>query len=340
MKKILFTSFFLLMSLQGYMQNVFTLDGTSGTRVYTHIDSAMKYAVDGDYLYLPGATINIPASLMVKKRLNIIGAGHYPDSAKATGITMISGNVHFWTTSSGSLLQGVHINGNIYFGVDVPSAAAKNILISRCLLLGSLHLSENGNANRGAENILIKENVFKGDLYLANVPNVLIENNFIEGGVVYGTGQVLVRNNIFLRRFGNAVNSSNSVRFESNVFMASGGFFAGTNTNLQFYHNIFKEGDVIGPSSTHVNNKFSITNLFISQSGTEFSYEQNYHLTSDSPAKNAGFDGKDCGIFGGANPYKEGAVPVNPHIRAKTLPAQTDAQGKINVQVTVAAQNN
>lgn len=340
MKKILFLSLLALLSFSViWSQHVFTLDGGSGTRVYTSIDSAMKYAVDGDYLYLPGTIINIPPGLMVKKRMNIIGAGHYPDSSVATGITVISGSVHFWSTASGSMIQGVFINGNIFLGVDPASSAAKNILVSRCNLV-SIYLSYEGTTNYGAENIIIKDNVFRGDFFLAKVPNVLIENNFIEGTVVYGNGQVVVKNNIFLRRTGNAVSTSSSIRFENNIFMASGGFFGGTNSNHQFYNNIFKEADVIGPSPTHQNNKFDVTNLFVNQSGPEFIYAHNYHLTADSPAKNAGYDGKDCGVFGGANPYKEGALPVNPHIRSKTLPSQTDTQGKINVQVTVSAQNN
>jgi hypothetical protein len=143
-----------------------------------------------------------------------------------------------------------------------------------------------------------------------------------------------------LRTLGNAIVNCNGIRLENNIFMTSGGFWAGNNYNVQFYNNIFKETDPLGAAPVYLNNKFSVTNLFVDAPEGAFSYTGNYHLKSDSPARNAGFDGKDCGIYGGANPYKEGALPVNPHIRAKTLPAQTDAQGKINVQVTVAAQNN
>ncbi len=339
MKKILFTSIFLLMALQGYLQNVFTLDGSSGTRAYSSIDSALKYAQDGDYLYLPGTTISIPAGFMVKKRLNIIGAGHYPDSTSATGITILGGNLHFWSESSGSMLQGVNITGSILMGTDANNSAAKNILISRCSFF-YLNLSFNGTQNWGAENIIARECIIRGEVQLAYIPNVVVENSIIHGGVLYGSSQTIVRNCIMLRTLGNAVSHSNGTRFENNIYMGSAGFWAGNNTNVQFYNNVFKDTDPIGAGPMNLNNKFSVTNLFVNAPDGEFSYKGNYHLNSDSPAKNAGFDGKDCGIFGGANPYKEGAVPVNPHIRAKTLPAQTDAQGKINVQITVAAQNN
>lgn len=339
MKKILVTSIFLTMALQGYLQNVFTLDGTTGTRAYSNIDSALKYAQDGDYLYLPGGTINLPAPLIIQKRLNIIGAGHYPDSTSATGLTIIPNNVYFQTTSSGSMLQGVFMNGNIYLGTEAKYSAAKNILISRCSFF-TMYLSDDGMNYRGAENIIIRECIVRADIIFAVVPNVLVENCLINGGLAHGGGQTSVKNCLMLRASGNALVHCNGIRLENNIIMSSSGFWAGNNYNVQAYNNIFKETDPLGAGPMYLNNKFSITNLFVNAPDGAFSYTGNYHLKSDSPARNAGFDGKDCGIYGGSNPYKEGAVPVNPHIRAKVLPAQTDAQGKINVQVTVAAQNN
>jgi hypothetical protein len=321
-------------------QNVFTLDGSAGTRAYSSIDSALKYAQDGDYLYLPGATINIPGGFMVKKRLNIIGAGHYPDSTIATGTTVIAGNLHFFPESSGSMLQGIYTSGSIYMGLEAASANVKNMMFSRCNV-NSLHLSHDGTTFTNAENIVIRECIIRGDIAAARAKNVLAENCIIDGGINSADGQTIVRNCIFMRVISFGVNSNAGTRFENNIFMANAGFWGGSNSNLQFYNNIFREGDPLGgPSPLYVNNKFSVTNLFVNAPAGGFSYAGNYHLNSDSPAKNAGLDGKDCGVYGGANPYKEGAVPVNPHIRVKTLPAQTDAQGKINVQVTVAAQNN
>ncbi|HSK13334.1 MAG TPA: hypothetical protein VK907_08965, partial [Phnomibacter sp.] len=87
-------------------------------------------------------------------------------------------------------------------------------------------------------------------------------------------------------------------------------------------------------------NQFGVTNLFIAQTGNAFSEKDDYHLTANSPARNAGFDGKDCGIYGGANPYKIGAVPMNPHIRSKEISAQTDGQGMLQIKATVVAQEN
>jgi hypothetical protein len=191
----------------------------------------------------------------------------------------------------------------------------------------------------GAESVFIKDNVIRNSILFAYVKNVVVENNIIEGGLTQANGSINVRNNVFLRRTANLLSYFENCRLESNVILASTSFFYGSTAGNVFYNNVFKENDPLGASFSW-NNKFDVTNLFVNQSGSSFSYLHDYHLNNDSPARNAGFDGTDCGIYGSANPYKEGAVPMNPHIRSKTLPAQTDAQGKLNVQVTVAAQNN
>lgn len=336
MKKISVLSAAFFISITLFSQSIFTLDGISGTRVFTTLDTAIVYAQDGDYLYLPGTTISMPAGLIIKKRLTIIGAGHYPDSTQASGQTSFTGNMYFLTESSGSFLQGVYINGNIFFGNIPANAAPKNILISRCNII-AINLSDDGSSFRGAENVVIKDNVIRENIYCAYVKNVVIENNIINGAIQHGNGMITIRNNILLRNTGNLLYYLSASRWENNIFLSSSAFSYGGSGNL-YFNNIFKEGDPLGVEFSS-GNQFSVTDLFVNQSGTIFSYTQNYHLTPTSPARAAGLSGTDCGIYGGSNPYKEGAVPVNPHIQSKLLPAQTDAQGKINVQIKVAAQN-
>jgi hypothetical protein len=95
----------------------------------------------------------------------------------------------------------------------------------------------------------------------------------------------------------------------------------------------------LGGSDISEQNLFSITNLFVVPNST-FDYAGNYHLATGSPAIHAGKGGTDCGIYGGPRPYKEAAVPANPHIRSKTIADNTNAAGQLQVQATVVAQNN
>jgi hypothetical protein len=81
-------------------------------------------------------------------------------------------------------------------------------------------------------------------------------------------------------------------------------------------------------------------NIFVNQTGNIYSYMQDYHLKSTSPGKNAGTDGMDVGIYGGSSPFKEGALPVNPHIRFKNVAGSTNSSGTLNIHFKVAAQDN
>ncbi len=336
MRKLLLFAIGFCAVLSARSQSVITLDGPSGTRVYTTLDTAIIYAQDGDYVYLPGGVISIPGGLIIQKRLTIIGAGHYPDSTQATGQTAFTGSIYFTTPSSGSMLQGIYINGSILIGTSPANSGASNILISRCNVF-SINLSYNGTEPGGAQNIFIKDNVIRSSIAFAYIQNVTVENNIIAGALQNGNGMITIRNNIFLRNEPNLLSYLSSTSWENNIITGSSAFMYGGSGNL-FYNNIFKEGDPLGVEFSS-GNQFNVTDLCVNQSGTTFAYTQNYHLTASSPARAAGLAGTDCGVYGGANPYKEGAVPVNPHIQSKLLPTQTDAQGKINVQVKVAAQN-
>lgn len=44
------------------------------------------------------------------------------------------------------------------------------------------------------------------------------------------------------------------------------------------------------------------------------------------------------GIYGGSTPWKEGAIPSNPHIFFKNISNATDGSGNLPVQIKVSAQ--
>ena len=69
-----------------------------------------------------------------------------------------------------------------------------------------------------------------------------------------------------------------------------------------------------------------------------FTLPKNLKIREDSPCKNAGTDGTDIGIFGCPAPYKDGAVPFNPHINKALISGQTDKDGKLKVDIQVSAQ--
>jgi len=91
------------------------------------------------------------------------------------------------------------------------------------------------------------------------------------------------------------------------------------------------------------NNNYSSSQadtLFVnSPNASSFDYQYNYHLKPNSPYLSAGSDGTEIGIYGGNSPYREGAVPSNPHIYFKQVSTQTNSNGQLPVQFKVRTSN-
>ncbi|MFH2143678.1 MAG: hypothetical protein ABIJ97_14735 [Bacteroidota bacterium] len=336
-----------------YSQSVFVVQNATNSSVHQILDSALYYAADDDYIYLPGGNFNV-GNVRISKKLNIIGAGHYPDSTQATGATAFTGNIYFKTGSDGSTLQGIYLNGDIFMGDSCVTGNVSNILISRCNI-NKIFLTYNTTTttNCGAQNIFVKECVVRSNIRGANAQNVVFENNIIAGGLGNFDGNANFKNNVFMKTCSTTSGAFGyqvlyyvyNCTFENNIFKQSSSlssYFAFSTTDNLFNNNVFGFPSCFTGAGSCNNCLYDVNfiNQFVNVPGTAFEYPYNYHLSDTSVAIIAGTNGTDCGIYGGDNPYKEGAVPVNPHIQFKQIPSATDSQGKLNIQVKVSAQEN
>ena len=125
----------------------------------------------------------------------------------------------------------------------------------------------------------------------------------------------------------------------NNIFLnPQAGTFNGISNQIN--NNLFVNvSPILGTTPITANNYTGVaqSEIFTSQSGYAFDYSHNYHL--QSPATYLGIDGKEVGIYGGFNEYKEGAVPSNPHIQWKNIAPITTTDGLLNVQINAAAQD-
>jgi len=346
MKTILTILSFLLINAV-FSQSVFVVQNDVSPSAHQTLDSALFYAADGDYIYLPGGTFNV-GSVRISKNLNIIGAGHYPDSTQATGRTALTGNIYFKTGADGSTLQGLYLNGDIYMGDSCATGNVQNIHISRCNV-NNIYLTSTstGIANCGAQNIFIKDCVIRTSLRGAYVQGVVVETSILNY-IAYFDGNAEFKNNIFLKQgTGSSLSLcvmydvSNCV-FNNNIFKnsSSTNYFASSSVNNTFNNNIFNMSSCYGGSCFNCLYNIDFYSQFVNVPVNSFDYTYNFLLSDTSVAIGAGLSGTDCGIYGGDNPYKEAAVPVNPHIQLKQIPSATDSQGKLNIQVKVRAQDN
>jgi hypothetical protein len=343
----------LFMFQNSFSQSIITVQSGINVYQYNSFDSAMAYAINGDQIYLPGGVFT-SGNFIVNKSVEIFGAGHYPDSTLATGITNLIGDVNLVNGSSGGLLTGCYISGNIKVGSGVPGTdSVSNFSISRCNF-NNLYLSSTGLPPTNAHIFSVSENIIRGSIMGANAQSINISQNIIQGGVGYFSGNATFNNNDFIG-LGNCpvlisfLNLVSSSTFVNNIFLFSppactGAAFFGDTCNLNvFTNNLFKSA-ITFPNGTN-NGYNSITNqtvssIFLTATGDVFYYSQDYHLKTTSLGYHAATDGYDVGVYGTLQPYKTDAVPFNPHIQQKAISTSTNPQGQLNIQINVAGQDH
>ncbi len=297
--------------------------------------NAYNAAVNGDTIYLPGGFYPPPS--LFDKRISVIGAGHHPDSSAATLTTVINGDITLGDNADGSSFTGFYLNGG--FGIGYNTSVI-NLTISRVYMTTGISIS--GDRSTPCINGNVRECIITGEVYGTNISQFTFANNIFLHRIIYLEASMLT-NNIFLG--GDDMGGIYRVLYyinqsviRNNIFYKPINDFPTSSSN-QFQNNIFTNTPPL-TGNTATGNFFNVSasDIFVSYDNTGFKYTHNFHLKT--PASYAGTDATQVGLYGTAKPWKEGSVPMNPHLQTKTIAENTDADGKIQVQIKVAAQNN
>lgn len=319
------------------------LHSTAGVQIFkgnVALASAYTAAASGDTLYLSGGTFTPPATF--DKKLMILGAGHYADSAQTTGKTFINGNVSLGENSDLSYFEGIEFNGNL----STPyNASVNSFTLKRCRVVGNFAFEGDLNTTPST-NIALIGNVFMGSVSSVNMTGSMIANNIFCNTLHNTNGNVIV-NNDFLNgvyiNYQYYVFSGNNNTFNNNIFVyATNNALASSGSAGNIYNNnLFVSATPnYGTTPSYVGNYVNIaqTAIFVNQTGNAFDYGHDYHL--QDPVTYLGNDATQVGIYGGSFSYKEGAVPMNPHIQVKNISPVTDANSELQIQIQVKAQND
>ena len=332
MKTILLSAFLLLLVVSAnFAQNLIAVQNGGTPKFYSVLDSAIIKSQNGDTIYLSAGSYLI--SGVLEKCLHIVGNGCNPDSTFATGVTILS-NLSLGSGSSNGSIIGTYISSTISIASNITGYT-----FSRCYLTGGLK------ADFNIDNFVIKEckigsysncswcsgyNSING-----SVSNIYLANNIIFNSI--GSQGGVVKNNVFLQDCCSGyctITSVNNCLVENNIVRCTNGF----GSNSIFRNNInFGVNGVGSYGNQGSNNLYSglpIDSIFVNTTSLDL------HLRSGSPYHNAGTDGTDIGIYGGAFPWKEGSVPSNPHFQTVKIAPKTDANGSLNVNIKVKAQDN
>lgn len=327
MKTLILTSIILVLGLGASAQNLIAVQNGGTPSFYQQVDDAITNAQNGDTIFIPGGTWNV--SRQIDKELHFIGVGHHPDSTRATFATTLIGKLLLKTAASHGSITGVYLND--YISTD--SEDVDYYSISRC------HIKNGFYFNSTTSNFTILECVLEGIFTAYNTSFSAINFSFFNNIIGAGSGYIvfdnsIYRNNIFLQN-----PYSRYSLFENNVFVLSNGMWACENSTAK--NNLFNNS-FIHESGTNVGyNNFQfydLSTIFIDANVYPFNYPNEYRLQPSSPGLNVGTDGTDIGIYGGIFPWKEGSVPFNPHFKRFEVSPSTDANGNLNVNIKVAAQ--
>ncbi|MBK9636550.1 MAG: hypothetical protein IPO63_01545 [Bacteroidetes bacterium] len=343
MKSIL-TSLLLMLLSNSFVfsQSLITVQHNGTPTFFASLDSAIIASQNGDTIYVPGGSFNLTTS--INKILHVFGVGHNPDSTLATDRTVISGGVNLLSGASGGSLTGIYFQSGTTYntGQILFSDNVIGYKISRCYISGGISCDSAGTTNIVISECMIGEyslcftcsNWYSISM-LTSVNN-LISNNITKAKVRAKESSIL--NNILLNNSNDAL-SCNSCLIENNIAISNSTNY---HSSCVFHNNInLGVNGVVGNGNQGSNNYLGIqfNPLFVNYSGV-LDYTSNFHLVQGSLYINAGFDGTDIGIYGGLYPWKEGSVPFNPHIQLKNIANTTDANGNLNINIQVGAQDH
>ncbi|MDO8898267.1 MAG: hypothetical protein Q7V19_11490, partial [Bacteroidales bacterium] len=330
MKKLFIIVMVLLPSfLMSQNLNIATLHKSNGVQNFTGMLAfvqAYSASASGDTIYLSGGSFSAPDT--INKSLTIIGAGHYPDSTIATGKTIVSTAVVLNDLADNTYIEGIHFLSNFQTAYDV---SVNNLTLRRCRIDG--HFKFNGNYYSPVAfclNPSIIECVFAGgnELVFGNSRSMIISKSIFHMSwrTLVWVHTATISNCIFFSTNGTYfLDNAQNTLFKNNIVKTSAGYpFNGTNN--YFANNVFLGFTVDNfYGNTAVNNYHNVTyeSFFVNQNGNDFNYNFNYHLNNTTTY--TGEDGTQVGIYGTNAPYKEGAVPGNPHVRSKNIAVSTNA---------------
>lgn len=304
------------------------------TTMCTTFSAAIREAEQGSFIYLPGnrAGLNIPAGEKIDKQVHIVGVGYRDDNNPSEGRTLLRGNLHFVTGADGSSVTGVSLEGDILIGdtgLGRIGSVVNNLFIHRNLFNSIIRNFDRNKDSLACSGLVIAENVIFRDINLW-CPNVDILNNIILG---YNTtftnikgGNIL--NNIFPAKQPDFYRCS-QLNVSNNIFPN------GFSTDYTFSN---CNNNIICAEREGKDNYWNITKdkLFKKWEGNSgYHTTDNYRLKDNSVGKNGGTDGTDVGLYGGRFPWKDGALPYNPHVNSAVISGMAAPDGTIQLKVNV-----
>ncbi|MCX7987607.1 MAG: hypothetical protein N2662_11780 [Bacteroidales bacterium] len=346
MKTFVFFQFLLLFLFSSLQSAVLTVSNNpSAPAQYNNPASAIAASNVGDTVYILGSNTSY-GDITITKKLTIIGAG-YDVAGTDYNLPSVVNSIYLDSTLSGPI-DGINLIGLDIYYLSYASGDRgfiDNLIIRRCKIRGYLYVS--------GQNWSIYNNIINGGMDIGNYTNIYISNNIFYNGQIYNSNQssVYILNNLFLYYSSTQFYNINNANIYNNIFYANVVSVYGSANNV-FNNNISYNSTnfTLPPSGNSGTGNIQQTDpQFISQStipapgsgtiaiGDLKSY--NWRLKATSPAKSAGTDGSDLGIYGGSYPWPDFSgmpnVPVIEKFYIKNPVTHKDSTLKIYIKARI-----
>lgn len=320
--KLFFFSFFMSLALICYAQDIAVQAPNNTTTIYNDLNKAITNAPAGSTVFLPSGILPISDTVKIQKKLIIIGVGHRLDTEG--GNTTIGGNIQFLKGADGSCLMGCYLTGNVT--IANADGNVDNFLMRYCNI-NSLQVG-----NDKCFGIIINQNYLRESIN-GGKSSIQFTNN-ISGSISYIYGGILDHNLIHHSNlypgdpFPFTLLGIVNTLIKNNIIMDNGNVWTGLNAGNCIISNnmltiVWGDNSVI---VTDWNEIFAKYDLGVNPLC-------DYHLKG-TLGKNAGTDGTDIGIYGGTG-FSDTGLPPYPQIIIKNVPAQTDENGNLKIQVKI-----
>lgn len=310
---------------------------------YTSLAAAHTAANAGDTIHIEPSGTNY-GNFTFTKAVVVLGNGFFLGNSAANGndglqantATSTVGDITVSSTADGIMVKGLNMN-NLYLNGSNAGNTLNNVVIMRNRINGLIcswtnNLMFIGNycgttLNSGAGGSGNNVNFYVGNNVLWSWDFNTTDNGTFEHNILTGASQPttlaiynsLVQNNISTT---NTTHTFGSCTVRNNIGK-------GTTNATSF-------GILNGNK-----NNIDMATVFVdfANSSTAYSTDSRFALLNGSPASGAGYEGVDCGIFGGTNiPYKLSGMPDIPSIYRLTVPA-TASGSTMNIKFSTRINN-
>jgi hypothetical protein len=356
MKPLILSLFFISIIFSTCFATIRTVSNdTQKPAQFTTIQAAINASSLGDTVYVSGSSFDYSGAVSINKRIVLLGAGY--NSANQLNLSsIIAGSISLTkdatNDASGTVISGFRV-GFINTTVNQP---VNNILLFRNQITSGITIYGDGwsiinnivglditSLSGIASNVLIQNDILLRSIVSLNQSSVIIDHNiFLRNSNSYMLGNLkfaVITNNIFV-----GITSVNPI-----LQAVSSNSFNNNLTSATIVSDTAPTNSFAGGPNSATGNFVGVDPLFVNV--TDFSTYNanfNYRLQSSSPAKNAGTDGTDLGIYGGPFPFPSGGAPgsgfdtsapppipqvTNVNIQNPSL--APGAQLKVTIQATV-----